>query len=136
MLLLTKDQEEFITLLIEGERMTDIAKKLDKSRSTIYEWIKLDAVKAEMDRRKQELAHQGNNYILRDLITYIDNVKALANDRSDKRVCLAANQYLINRIYGNPTNRLEVEDEENNDNVGETELELELNKFKNLKIAK
>jgi ribulose 1,5-bisphosphate carboxylase large subunit-like protein len=136
MLLLTKDQEEMITLMIQGEKITDIARKLDKARSTIYEWMKLDSVKAEMDRRKQELAHQGNNYILRDLITYIDNIKALANDRSDKRVCLAANQYLINRIYGNPTNTLEVSSETDDSNVNESELEKELDKFKKLSIVK
>lgn len=136
MLLLTKDQEEMITLLIEGERITDIAKKLDKARSTIYEWIKLDIVKAEMDRRKQELANQGNNYILRDLYTYIDNIKALANDKSDKRVCLAANRYLIDRIYGAPTNTLELNSEDSNDNMSETELEQELSKFKKLKVVK
>lgn len=136
MLLLTKDQEEMITLLIEGERITDIAKKLDKARSTIYEWIKLDIVKAEMDRRKQELANQGNNYILRDLYTYIDNIKALANDKSDKRVCLAANRYLIDRIYGSPTSTIDINNSEDADNMSETELEQELNKFKKLKVVK
>lgn len=125
-----------ITLLIEGERITDIAKKLDKARSTIYEWIKLDIVKAEMDRRKQELANQGNNYILRDLYTYIDNIKALANDKSDKRVCLAANRYLIDRIYGSPTSTIDINNSEDADNMSETELEQELNKFKKLKVVK
>lgn len=47
------------------------------------------------------MAPQGNSYIMKDLTTYIDNIKALANDKSDKRVALSANQYLLNRIYGN-----------------------------------
>lgn len=134
--MLTMEQEELITLLIIGEKITDIAKKMNRSRQTVYDWINKEEVKVELDRRKQELARQGNNYILKDLYSYIDNIKALANDRSDKRVCLAANQYLINRIYGNPANTLEVKDEENTDNMSETELEQEINKFKKLSLVK
>jgi hypothetical protein len=128
---LSKEQEELITFVIIGEKITDIAKKLNRSRQTIYEWLSRDEVKVELDRRKQELARQGNNYILKDLYSYIDNIKALANDRSDKRVCLAANQYLINRIYGNPTNSVEVNTNENDNNsLSETELEQEINRIK------
>lgn len=133
---LSKEQEELITFVIIGEKITDIAKKLNRSRQTIYEWLSRDEVKVELDRRKQELARQGNNYILKDLYSYIDNIKALANDRSDKRVCLAANQYLINRIYGNPTNSVEVNtNETDNNSLSETELEQEINRIK-FKIVK
>lgn len=134
--MITKEQEELITLLIIGEKISDIAKTMNRSRQTIYDWINKEEVKAELDRRKQELARQGNNYILKDLYTYIDTIKELAKDKSDKRVCLAANQYLINRIYGSPTNTVEVSGEENNENVSETELEQEINKFKKLSVVK
>lgn len=113
---ITKSQEDMITMLIEGENITDIAKRLKVTRNTIYAWMKLDNVKAELDKRKQELARQGNQMILKDLNTYITNIKELANDKSDKRVCLAANQYLINRIYGSPTTTIDV-------NSGNDEME-------------
>lgn len=134
---ITKAQEDMITMLIIGESITDIAKKLNVTRNTVYAWMNKENIKAELDRRKQELSRQGNNYILKDLMTYIDNIKDLANDKSDKRVCLAANQYLINRIYGNPTNSVEVTtNETDNNNMSETELEQEINKFKKLSIVK
>lgn len=134
---ITKAQDDMITMLIIGENITDIAKKLNVTRNTIYSWMSKDNVKAEIDRRKQELAHQGNRYILKDLISYIDNIKELANDKSDKRVCLAANQYLINRIYGNPTSTVEVSNADtDNSSMSETELEQEINKFKQLKLVK
>jgi hypothetical protein len=133
---LTIQQSDMITMLINGENITDIARKLNINRNTVYNWIKKENIKAELDRRKQELTNQGNQLIMKDLTTYIGNIKDLANDKSDKRVCLAANQYLINRIYGNPTNRLEVEDEENTDNTDATELELQISKFKKLAIVK
>lgn len=125
-----------ITMIIEGEKITDIAKKIGVSRVTIYSWKDSDEVKAELNRRKQDLAHQGNNYIMRDLYTYIDNIKALANDKSDKRVCLAANQYLINRIYGSPASTVETTTDNDEDSMNENELEQQLNKFKNLSLVK
>ncbi|NFF59835.1 helix-turn-helix domain-containing protein [Clostridium botulinum] len=128
---ITRAQEEMITLLIEGENITDVAKKLKVTRNTVYSWMSKDNVKAELGRRKRELGRQGNNYIMKDLFTYIDNIKELANDSSDKRVCLAANQYLINRIYGNPTTVLDNNTESNdNGNVDTNVLEAEIDKFK------
>ncbi|MCY6958851.1 helix-turn-helix domain-containing protein [Clostridium brassicae] len=133
---LTVKQSDMVTMLIEGENITDIAKKLSVTRNTVYSWMSKDNVKAELDRRKRELANQGNQMILKDLTTYIGNIKELANDNSDKRVCLAANQYLINRIYGNPTNVVEDNAENNNNNVDNDTLQAEINKFKGLKAVK
>ncbi|MCW6105640.1 helix-turn-helix domain-containing protein [Clostridium sporogenes] len=133
---LTVKQSDMVTMLIEGHSITDIAKKLNVTRNTIYAWMNKDNVKAELDRRKRELAHQGNQIILKDLTTYIDNIKNLANDRSDKRVSLAANQYLINRVYGNPTSVVEESKENNNDNLDTNVLEDELNKFKKIRRVK
>lgn len=134
--IITKQQDEMIGMLIEGESISDIARKLGVTRNTIYVWKEKEVVKAELDKQKHLLVNQGNDVILKDLITYIGTIKELAKDKSDKRVCLAANQYLINRIYGNPTTLLEVNESENTDNMSETELENEINKFKKLKAVK
>jgi len=129
--MLTKDREKMITLYIEGNKITDIAKVVDVSRQTIYSWLNEEDVKAEMDGRRRDIANHGNQLILKDADTYISNIKALANDKSDKRVCLAANQYLLNRIYGNPTVAIEnANDEDNNGSVDTFELEAELKRFK------
>lgn len=132
--LITAKESNMLTMLIEGENITDIAKRIGVNRNTIYNWLNKDDVKAELSRRRQELAHQGNGLILKDITTYITNIKELANDKSDKRVCLAANQYLLNRIYGNPTTK---DDSESIDNKGDStdvlELEAELKRFKLIK---
>lgn len=132
---LTVKQSDMVTMLIEGHSITDIAKKLNVTRNTIYTWMNKDNVKAELDKRKRELATQGNQMILKDLTTYIGNIKELANDKSDKRVSLAANQYLLNRIYGNPTNVAEDNTTDNNDNVDTNVLEEELNKYRKFKCV-
>lgn len=133
---ITQQQSDMITMLIEGHSITDIAKKLNITRNTVYAWMKRDNINAELDKRKQELKSQGNQMILKDLSTYIGNIKDLANDKSDKRVSLAANQYLLNRIYGNPTCTTEDNNNENNDNLNENELEKELNEFTQIKRIK
>ncbi|EPY2274529.1 helix-turn-helix domain-containing protein [Clostridium sporogenes] len=134
--ILTNKESDMITMLIEGVGITDIAKKLNVTRQTIYNWQDKDHVKAELNRRRRELSRQGNHIILKDLTTYIDNIKQLANDKSDKRVSLAANQYLLNRIYGNPTNVVEDSSSNESDNVDTNVLEEELNKYRKLKCVK
>lgn len=136
--ILSQQQKDMIVLLIEGENISAIAKRIGIARQTVYEWMKKPIVKAEMDRLRQDLIHQGNAYIMKDVSTYIANIKALANDKSDKRVCLAANQYLLNRIYGNPTNSIEIDGiSSNEDSKTINEIESELSKYKKqIKLVK
>lgn len=107
-------QYDMIALYLKGENITDIAKKLNVNRKTIYNWLEKDNVKAELDKRRRDLTNQANQILMKDITTYIENIQELARDKSDKRVCLAANQYLINRLYGNPTNSLVTEDKTDN----------------------
>ncbi|MBD5642761.1 helix-turn-helix domain-containing protein [Clostridium botulinum] len=133
---ITQQQSDMITMLIEGHSITDIAKKLNITRNTVYAWMKKDHISAEMDRRKQELKNQGNSIILKDVHSYIGNIKDLANNSTDNRVKLAANQYMLNRIYGNPTCTTEDNNSENNDNLNENELEKELNELTKIRRIK
>ena len=133
--ILNQQQSDMINLMIAGENITDIAKKLNVNRNTVYNWLKKDHVRAELDKRKQELTNQGNRIIMKDLSTYIGNIKELANDKSDKRVCLAANQYLINRVYGSPTSNVNVDGTSDDNEVQDiAELENELRSFKLKKV--
>ena len=117
-------------MLINGESISDIAKKLGRSRQTIYDWLNKDFIKAELDKKRRELTNQGNAIILKDLSTYISNIKALANDPADKRVALAANQYLINRIYGTPTAIVDVKGDADNTATEVNKIEIALSKMK------
>lgn len=134
--MLTKDQEKMITMLIEGERITDIAKKIGVSRQTIYSWMNKDDAKAELDQRRQDIKTQGNAYILKDVQTYIDEVKRIAKDSTDQRVKFSANKYLIDRTLGVPTATGDEDMDNNSDSVNENELEEQLKKFKNMKVVK
>lgn len=127
---ITTQESSMLTMLMQGENITDIAKKLEVNRGTIYNWLNKDCVKAELTRRKQELTTQANQLIMRDLATYVDNIKALANQKEDKRVSLAANQYMVNRAIGTPTGVIDNGDSLNDESVNEIELEAELRRFR------
>lgn len=127
---ITTQESSMLTMLMKGENITDIAKTLNVNRGTIYNWLNKESVKTELNRRKQELATQANQLIMRDLATYIDNIKALANQKDDKRVSLAANQYMVNRAIGTPTGVADRDESVDNDTVDEIELEAELRRFK------
>lgn len=131
-----KQQEDMISMIMEGQNISSIARKLNVARGTVYSWLNKEVIKAELEKRRHEIATQGNNYILKDTKSYIDNIKALAKDKSDKRVCLAANQYLLNRIYGNPTAFVESNDDNADNGIDTNELELELAKFKKISRIK
>lgn len=105
---LTKQQSDLVNCLIEGDTVTEISNKLGVSRQTVYDWMKRDIVKAELDNRRREITRQATAMILKDVGKNIANIQALANDPTDKRTALAANQYLINRIFGNPKDQVEV----------------------------
>lgn len=129
---LNEKQEKMISMIIQGETIAGIARSINVTRSTIYSWLSKDNIKTELNRRRQDIVNQGNNYILKDVKSYIDNIKELANDSSDKRVKLAANQYLMNRVYGNPTAVVETYNDGTDDNIDENELEKQLEKFKKM----
>ncbi|MHC6180606.1 hypothetical protein ACYUJ6_12240 [Clostridium sp. JNZ X4-2] len=46
-------------------------------------------------------------------------LKELANDSSDKSVKLAANQYVMNRVYGSPASVIETYNDGNEDDINE-----------------
>ena len=55
----------------------------------------------------------------------------MANDSSDKRVALAANQYLINRVYGSPTAIVDINNSEADNTATEvSKIEIALSKMK------
>jgi transposase-like protein len=129
---LNEKQEKMISMIIQGETIAAIARSVNVTRSTIYSWLNKDNIKAELNRRRQDIVNEGNNYILKDVKSYIDKIKELAKDKSDKRTCLAANQYLLNRVYGNTTSVAETYSDETDNSIDENELAEQLERFKRM----
>lgn len=110
-MILDEQKMQCITYLLQGQQITDIAKLINCSRTSIYNWLEDGDFIAEMDRRERELSNAGNKKILADVNTYVDKLKLLALKGHSEKVQLNATEYLLDRIYGRPTTKAEISDE-------------------------
>ena len=122
--MLDEKKEKVITLIMKGEQYVDIAKLTGVGRSTIYEWLKDSDFAAELDKRRQEIKTQGNNLILRELGSYIGELKRIALCGESEKVRSDTAQYLVDRVLGKTTTKIETNTEqEGKNNVSKDMLE-------------
>lgn len=100
--------DKFLTMYSMGEKMTDIAKVLDVSRQVLYQWLEMDDVKAELERRRQECKDAGNEFIKGRYLQYLKNINDLATQTDDKRTAFTANQFLIEKMDGKNRTMIDV----------------------------
>ena len=125
-----KAMERLIILYTSGESVVDIAKKLNVNRSTIYNWLDREDVKAGLEKARRYAERQACEIIAKDINTYITDIKALAKQKTDKRTSLAANQYLMDRILGRTTAKLDIEASTKQiENIGEDIIDAELDEL-------
>lgn len=131
---LNEEQSNLVDYLIEGKNISDIARILNKSRSTIYNWIELDQVKAEIEKRKLEIKTQAKSKIASRVGGCLENIIEIANTSKDVRTKLAANKYICDQFLGTPgTGKEETETIETNETPDMNSLLAELEQIKNMK---
>lgn len=131
------DKDRMIDMLLSGINIAEIARKLNVSRQTIYAWKKEKEVEVELEARRALLKKTAQDKITSDVCTYIDNMKELANQKTDSRVRYQANKFLIEQCLG----KAGIADEETkiDDTKGSADpntLKAELEDIKNLKVVK
>ena len=99
---LSEEQNNLIDYLMEGKNISDIARILNKSRSTIYKWIELDQVKTELETRKAEVKDQARTKIASKVGNCIENLIEIASTCKDVRTKFQANKYLVDQFLGTP----------------------------------
>lgn len=114
-MVIDEQKSQCITYLLQGQQITDIAKLINCSRTSIYNWLDDEDFKAEVVRREREMASAGNKKILADVQTYVDKLKLLALKGNSEKVQLDATEYLLDRIYGRPTTKAEISEDRNKD---------------------
>lgn len=135
--MITKEQSEMIDYLIEGKSISEIAKLLNKARTTIYAWLKLDQVNEELEDRKRELTRVARDKINSSIDMCINNLLELANSSNDQRVKMQAIKYLLDRALGTPTIAKEDEnDSGNKDDKNSNALKKDLEEIKKLTVVK
>ena len=132
---LSEEQSNMIDYFIEGKSISDIAKILNKARSTIYKWLELDQVKTEIEKRKSEIKTQARSKIASKVGGCIENIVEIAHTSKDLRTKLAANKYICDQFLGAPgTAKEEKEDIDTKNEIPDiNELLAELDQMKNMK---
>ena len=103
-----------ITLMIEGEQITTIAKKVGVSRNSIYDWKTDPEFIDELEKRRKDIVSQANNYVYSKVVSNLDKIQKLADNSKNARTAAQCLMYLTDKCIGKTATRLIAT--ENNDN--------------------
>jgi uncharacterized protein YjcR len=139
-IMLTQQQKECIEYLSIGTmKIQEIADKIGCTSRVIYKWKNNQEFKAELDKCSHEfqsgIIDEANSLLVNKLGQAVKNIIDIANDKdASEKVRLDANQYLINRILGNTTTKIETNAVVDKDTISTDVLDKELNEFENEEI--
>lgn len=100
--------ETFITMVLLGKSAGEIIAEIGFSRQTYYDWLNDVEIIKELDKRRHELYTEGQAFIKGRYKKYLENIDKACNDMSDKRTFLSANIYMIDKMDGKATSKLDV----------------------------
>lgn len=130
-------QSKVIDLILEGHKMTEIAKETGIYRSQLYRWLNNEVFKVELEARRAQLRKSANDKITGQVNTLADEMLKLATTSTDQRVKLQAIKYLMDRALGTPTIAREEAPNTSDDKAKDTNtLKKELDDIKNLQVVK
>ena len=120
--MLTKKQNEMITMLVEGKSKTEVARELKMSRQTICDWLEKEEIKLEVDRRRQKMCNDALAGLKGDTKELLEAVKKLAYTADSEAIRLQALNSLLDRSLGKATAKQEIE-LSNTDNNTDVDLD-------------
>ena len=130
-------QSKVIDLILEGHKMTEIAKETGIYRSQLYRWLNNEVFQVELEARRAQLRKSANDKITGQVNTLADEMLKLATTSTDQRVKLQAIKYLMDRALGTPTIAREEAPNTSDDKAKDTNtLKKELDDIKNLQVVK
>lgn len=134
---ITEHQSKVIDLILEGKKMTEIAKETGIYRSQLYRWIDRPEFKAELETRRGHLRKSAKDKITGQVNALADEMLKLARDSTDQRVKYNAIKYLLDRSLGTPGTTKEDDSYIGKDIGGKKDiLQKDLDNIKNLKVIK
>lgn len=96
-------QLKAIELLASGETVRVVADSVGVNRKTVYEWLKKENFKAELDRQVKELKSNVEKKLLSNVNPFLDELTKIALYSDSDKTRLDAITYCINRLVGTPT---------------------------------
>lgn len=100
--------ETFINMVLLGCSVQEICKEIGFVRQTYYDWMNDVNIIKQLDERRRELYTEGQNFIKGRYKKYLENIDKACNDMSDKRTFLSANTYMVDKLDGKATSKLDV----------------------------
>nr|DAE09600.1 MAG TPA: helix-turn-helix domain protein [Siphoviridae sp. ctDtx1] len=111
---LNDKQIKAIELLVQGESISDVAKIIGASRTTVSTWKNKDELfKAELDKSLQALKSDVETQIMNNINPLTAKLIKIALKSNSDKTSLDAVIYTLNRVLGTPTNKIQ---DINNDN--------------------
>lgn len=118
---LNEKQIQAIELLVQGENITDVAKIIGVSRTTVSTWKNKDELfKAELDKSIQALKSDVETQIMNNINPLTNRLIKIALKSNSDKTSLDAIIYTLNRVLGTPTNKTqEISNEGNNADIAD-----------------
>jgi transposase-like protein len=130
--MLDERQLKCIERLMKGNSIADIAKELNVSRQTIYNWKEAEEFKAELDRVGQELLSSAMYKLKRAAPVAADKLIDLLTKGKYEKTKLSAAIDILDRNLGKATTKLEVNDgRDDKKKLNDDILEQEFNEVDN-----
>lgn len=114
---LTDKQIQAIELIAQGENISDTAKLIGVSRTTVSTWKNNNELfKAELDKSLQALKSNSDTQILSNINSLTNRLIKIALKSNSDKTSLDAIIYALNRVLGTPTNKVQDISSTGNDN--------------------
>lgn len=130
---LNEKQYLAIEWILEGKQIALIAKNLGVARQTVYNWLDNEEFKSELDTLRLDIQNSTKEHVKNKINLYVDELEHLALDRStSSKVRADVLKYMVNRVWGNTTTKVEVteNDSDNDEEIDLDELTKELKSIK------
>ena len=114
---LTDKQIQAIELIAQGENISDTAKLIGVSRTTVSTWKNNNELfKVELDKSLQALKSDSDTQILSNINSLTNRLIKIALKSNSDKTSLDAIIYALNRVLGTPTNKVQDISSTSNDN--------------------
>lgn len=113
---LNEKQYLAIEWILEGRQIALIAKNLGVARQTVYNWLNSEEFKSELDTLRLDIQNSTKEHVRNKINLYVDELEELAlNKETSVKVRADVLKYMINRVWGNTTTKVEVSENDTDD---------------------
>lgn len=96
-----------------GLNITEIAKRVGVSRDTIYSWMKRKEWTKKVNEYTRAAKSQAEDKIKGKTLYYMSELEKIADSTENDNTKVDIYKYLINRVLGTPTSKVETKVEDN-----------------------